>query len=38
MKHLQFKAAEALLEHSQTTSFNRADWYKTKDDVEKFDL
>ncbi len=38
MKHLQFKAAEALLTHSQTTSFNRADWYKTKEDIEKFDL
>ena len=38
MKHLQFKAAEALLKHSQTTSFNRGDWYKTKNSIEKFDL
>ncbi|GEK33870.1 NERD domain-containing protein [Kurthia sibirica] len=27
MKHMQFKAAETLLVHGQTTSFMRAEWY-----------
>lgn len=35
MKHLQFKAAEALLTHSQTTSYNRSDWYKATNELEE---
>lgn len=35
MKHLQFKAAEALLTNSQTTSYNRSDWYKATNELEE---